>query len=86
MSSKTITINGIKISLIKEKTVFDIIEKFFRSRCEFLVELNSQPVQINKIKEIYLSNSDELKIVAYSKNYYSVPKRTIVSKDKEKQK
>jgi sulfur carrier protein ThiS len=84
MSTANITVNGIKVPLTKTTTIFDIIEKFFRSRCEFIIKLNSEMIQTNKVKEIFLSDSDDLQIVAYSKHCYQAQKRTVV-KDNEKE-
>ncbi len=62
-----ITVNGIELPIIGLTSISEIIEKFFQSEGEYIVKLNSQTVQTNKLKIIYLCDRDELQIVSFSK-------------------
>jgi len=81
-----IFINGIKIDLSEGATLKDVMDKFFRSRCEFLISLNSESIKTKKFDEISLKENDNLQIVAYSRHSYSPKEIESWTKIEEKEK
>lgn len=77
MEYKNITLNGLKLPLNEELKIKDVIEKFFDSRCEFLVSINSKPVANNKFESLKIKDNDRIQVVTYCKNCYKLHKRTI---------
>jgi len=78
-----IKVNGIDIPLTEPTTISDIIKKFFSSEGEYIIKLNSQSVQPNKIKIIYLCEADELQIISYEKQFQYAEKKTVIRNNKE---
>jgi len=72
-----ININGLRVSAEEKPTIKNIIEKFFDSRCECLVSLNSKPIlkprhQICRVKE-----NDILQVITYCKNCQKIKQRRV---------
>lgn len=70
-------LNGLKIPVDEKTTIKDVIEKFFDSRCEFLVSKNSKPIPANKYGTCKIKENDILQVVTYSKYCYKLQQRTI---------
>lgn len=70
-------LNGLKIPVNEKTTIKDIIEKFFDTRCEFLVSKNSRSIPSNKYHSCRIKENDILQIVTYSKYCYKLHNRTI---------
>lgn len=81
MSYKNITLNGLKLPLSEETKVQDVITKFFDSRCEVLVSINSKPVANNKFETYKIKDNDRIQVVTYCKNCYKLNKRSIFKKE-----
>ena len=81
-----ISVNEININLPENSTLKDIMDKFFRARCEFIININSESVQSNKFETILLKENDKLQIIAYSRHSYSQQRRTIFKEEKEETK
>lgn len=72
-----ITVNGLKMPISKNSTIEDLLEKFFDMRCEFIVKRNSKAVAEQVFRQCKIKENDILQVVAYSKFYYKIQKRTI---------
>lgn len=83
MGYKNITINGLKAPVSEKSTVKDVIDKFFDSRCEFLVNVNSKPLPESKYMTRTIRENDILQVVTYSKYCYKLQKRTIFKPEKD---
>lgn len=76
MEYKNITLNGLKIPLPEKSRIKDVIEKFFDSRCEFLVSINSKPIPNNKLESFSIKENDKIQIITYCKKCYKLNKRS----------
>lgn len=74
-------LNGLKIPVDEKTTIKDVIEKFFDSRCEFLVSKNSKPIPVNRYHTCKIKENDILQVVTYSKYCYKLHKRTIFKQE-----
>lgn len=81
-----IFVNGIKISIPEGTTLKDIMNRFFRARCEFVISINSDFVQDKRGDEIVLNENDKLRVIAYSRHSYQPQKRTVFKDENEKEK
>lgn len=70
-------LNGLKIPVDEKTTIKEVIDKFFDTRCEFLVSKNSKPIPANKYATCKIKENDILQVVTYSKYCYKLQKRTI---------
>ncbi len=86
METINITINEINMSVPANATLKDIMDKFFRARCEFVVNINSEFIKNKDQKSVSLKNNDKLQIIAYSMHNYQPQRRTIFKEEKEKSK
>lgn len=77
-------VNGLKVPISENSTIKDIIEKFFDSRCEFLVSKNSKPVPASKYQTCKIKENDILQVITYSKYCYKIHKRTIFKPKEDK--
>lgn len=77
MEYKNITLNGLKMPIPEKSKVKDVIDKFFDSRCEFLVSVNAKPLPNNKYDSLTIKENDRIQVVTYCKRCYKLQKRTI---------
>ncbi len=84
--SFNIFINKIKVTLPQGATLKDIMNKFFKARCEFIININSEPLKNNKFETVILKENDNLQIIAYSRHSYSPEKIITFKEEKEKTK
>lgn len=78
-------LNGLKIPVDEKTTIKDVIDKFFDSRCEFLVSKNFKPIPANKYSTCKIKENDILQVVTYSKYCYKLQKRTIFKPEKSQE-
>lgn len=76
-------VNGLKIPILENQTINDVIEKFFDMRCEFIVNKNSKPIPSHRYRLCRVKENDIIQIISYSKNNYKINKRTIFRSEQD---